>query len=60
MPLPAHPEELILPRAARAQRAALGVDAAARRRALICSCNNVTKGDDLRGDRRRLHYASAR
>src|SRR5262245_55211314 len=41
MPLPEHPEELILP--AREGKKGLGVDMLPES-ALVCSCNNVTKG----------------
>ena len=58
LPLPEHPEELILPARAGAAKG-LGVDLLPDA-ALICSCNSVTKGAHLRGHRRRLHEPRAR
>ncbi len=47
MPLPPHPEDLMMPPRAGERSAGLGVDALPDA-AQICSCNNVSKGADLR------------
>tara|TARA_R110000787_G_scaffold97889_4_gene201697 strand:- start:3696 stop:6224 length:2529 start_codon:yes stop_codon:yes gene_type:complete len=44
IPLPEHPDELILPAREGGSKVGLGVDVLPAS-ALICSCNNVTKGD---------------
>ena len=57
--LPADPEFLILPSSDGKAKPGLGVDALPDA-AQICSCNNVTKGADLRGGGRgRLHHRRA-
>ena len=58
MPLPEHPEDLILPAREGAAKG-LGVDLLPDS-ALICSCNSVTKGAICDADRRRLHSPWAR